>query len=63
MILADYDHPIVERKARELTIDRVSLAEKTSAIFYYVRDASNKKTTNCNGRQSINGVNIFIESN
>lgn len=38
MILADYNNPIVKNKAIELTQNRESLADKISAIFYYVRD-------------------------
>jgi len=38
MTLADYNNPIVRNKAVELTQNRESLADKISAIFYYVRD-------------------------
>ena len=39
MILADYDNPIVQNKARELTKNQKSLEEKVKNVFYYVRDS------------------------
>ncbi len=36
--LADYNHPIVRSKARELTNNQISIRDKVTAIFQYVRD-------------------------
>lgn len=38
MVLANYNNPIVKKKALELTHNSESLEDKISAIFYYVRD-------------------------
>lgn len=38
MILADFQHPLVSKKAEELTKGCLTLKEKIAAIFYYVRD-------------------------
>lgn len=36
--LSDFSHPIVENKAAELTLGRVTLLEKIESIFHFVRD-------------------------
>ena len=36
--LSDFDHPVVRKKAEELTSERQSSVEKLQSIFYFVRD-------------------------
>lgn len=36
--LSDFDHPVVEKKAADLTLGKHDPMEKTEAIFHFVRD-------------------------
>jgi hypothetical protein len=37
-ILSDFDHPVIQAKAKELTSGKSTVIEKTESIFNYVRD-------------------------